>query len=205
VHGIGSDDAAVERQQGEQFGQRHDLVGAVDPPLAEHQALLAGPGADQVQRRPAVLAVERAPRGLAVDRDHALDLRGQRAQSAREAGLDGVAIEPPEDPREGVVARHAARQPQEAAQQRLLAASEPGHVDATRSAAQLATSASIMISSRSWRCALPLRGSSSSAKHARKPSMPSSPALRRQDHKHLSTPKESTYSLCDSPGLAGEN
>jgi hypothetical protein len=86
VHGIGSDDAAVERQQGEQFGQRHDLVGAVDPPLAEHQALLAGPGADQVQRRPAVLAVERAPRGLAVDRDHALDLRGQRAQRAREAG-----------------------------------------------------------------------------------------------------------------------
>jgi len=136
VHRIGGDDAALERQKREQLGQRHDLVGTVvDPPLTEHQALLAGPGADQVQGRPAVLAVERAPRGLAVDRDHALDPISQRAQIAREAGFERAGIEAAEDPREGVVARHAARQPQEAAQQRLLAASEQGHVDAARGAA----------------------------------------------------------------------
>ncbi len=79
VHGIGGDDAALQRQQGEQLGQRRDLVGpVVDPQLTEHQARLAGPGADQMQRRPTLLAVKGAARGLAGDRDHALD----RAASA---------------------------------------------------------------------------------------------------------------------------
>jgi hypothetical protein len=92
--------------------------------------------ADQVQGRPAVLAVERAPRGLAVDGDHALDLGGECAEVAREAGLERGGIEQPEDPRKGIVARHAARQAQEAAQQRLLAAAEQSHVDAAFGAAQ---------------------------------------------------------------------
>ena len=50
VHGVGGDDAAIERQQGEQRRHGRDLVRlGGDPQLAEHQARLACPGADQVQ------------------------------------------------------------------------------------------------------------------------------------------------------------
>jgi len=128
VEGIGGDDAAVQRQQSKQLRHGRDLVRSVgDPQLAEHQALLARPGADQVQRRPAGLAVERAARGLAIDRHHPLHPLGEGRQIAGEATLEGHRIEPPEDPREGVAARHPARQLEEAAQQRLLAPPEQRH------------------------------------------------------------------------------
>jgi hypothetical protein len=58
------------------------------------------------------------------------------AEVAREASLDRGGIEPPEDPRKGIVARHSARQAREAAQQRLLAVAEQSHVDAALGAAQ---------------------------------------------------------------------
>jgi hypothetical protein len=54
---------------------------------ADPQALRVGPGADQVQGRPAVLAVERAPRGLAVERGHTLGPLGESPQIVSEAGL----------------------------------------------------------------------------------------------------------------------
>ena len=44
VHRVGGDDAAVQRQQGQQLGHGRDLVRlAVDPQLAQHQALLDTP------------------------------------------------------------------------------------------------------------------------------------------------------------------
>ena len=99
VHGVGGDDAAIQRQHGQQLRHGRDLVRlALDPQLAQHQALLTRPGADQVQGRPALLAVEGAARGLAVDRDHALDQFRQGRQIAGEAGLEGHGIEQPEQP-----------------------------------------------------------------------------------------------------------
>ena len=87
--------------------------------------------------RPA-LAIEAAPGGLAVDGDDrtAPDLPGKRGDEAAEAGLECVRVEQPEDPRERVVARNAALQAQKTPQQRLLGASEQGHVDASFGAAQ---------------------------------------------------------------------
>jgi preprotein translocase subunit SecD len=137
VHGVGGHDAAFEGQQGEQLGHGRDLVGlAVDAQLAEHQALLAGPGADQMHGGLALLAVEGAARALAVDRHHALDARGERHQIAGEASLEGRGIEQAKDAREGVMARDATRQAQKAPQQRLLRAAEDRHVDAALAAGQ---------------------------------------------------------------------
>jgi hypothetical protein len=201
VQRIGGDDAAVQRQQGEQLGHDRDLVRlARDPQLAQHQALLARPGADQVQRRPAALAVEGAARGLAVDRHHALHPLRQGRQIAGEAALESRRIEQPEDPREGVVARDAARQAQEPAQQRLRAAPEQRHVDAGLGAAQGREQRDHhhLVQRGAGRC--PCAGRQ--ARQNTPETAPCRPPLqsRRQDQKHLSTQKESTNSLCDSPG-----
>jgi hypothetical protein len=116
-----------------------DLVaGAGDLLLAQHQPLFDRPGAHQVQRPAPALAVEAAPGGLAVDRNHpaVAGLGGEGGNEAAEAGLEGDRVEQPEDPREGVVARNAAFQAQKTPQQRLLGAPEQGHVNATCGAAQ---------------------------------------------------------------------
>ena len=91
-----------------------------------------------MQRPAPALAVEAAPGRLAVDGDDLTgpSLLGESRDEAAETGLEGVGIEQPEDPREGVVARDAAFQVQKAAQQRLLGAPEQGHVDAAFGAAQ---------------------------------------------------------------------
>ena len=50
AHGIQRHDAVLQGQRFEQCRDRGDLVRlAIDLTLAEHQALLTGPGADQVQ------------------------------------------------------------------------------------------------------------------------------------------------------------
>jgi hypothetical protein len=118
VHRIGGHDPALERQQRQQLGQRRALVAvAVDLALAEHEALLDRPGADQMERSASATAVERASRGLAVDRHHrstvALDPAGESSDEPAEAGLEHFRIEQPEPTREGVVAGHPTRQPQE--------------------------------------------------------------------------------------------
>ena len=139
MHRVGGDDLPVEGEQRQQLGQGLDLVAvAGDLLLAQHQPLLDRPGAHQVQRPAAALAVEAAPGGLAVDRDHLAGpgLLGERRDEAAEAGLEGIGIEQPEEPREGVVARDAALQAQKTPQKRLLGAPEQGHVDAAFSAAQ---------------------------------------------------------------------
>jgi len=94
VHGVGGDDLPLERQEGQQLGQRADLVAlAVDATLAEHQALLDRPGAHQVERSAAVLVVERAPHRFAVHRDHAagaLDLTAERPDEPAEGRFKGL-------------------------------------------------------------------------------------------------------------------
>ncbi len=133
VHRVGGHDPAVEREQ------RLDLVaGGGHFLLAQHQALPDRPGAHQVQRPAAALAVEAAPGRLAVDGDDRTGpgLLGKRRDEAAEAGLERVGIEQAEDPREGVVTRDAAFQAQQATQQWLLGAPEQRHVDAAFGAAQ---------------------------------------------------------------------
>ena len=94
-----------------------------------------------MERPLAAPAVERAPRGLAVDRHHLRarvrhDARGECGDEAGKAGLEPGRIEQPEQAREGVVARYAARQREKAPQKRLLGTAEQGHVDAALGAAQ---------------------------------------------------------------------
>src|SRR5919202_4291811 len=79
AHSVERHDAAVEMQSVEQFGNGGDLVRlAIDLALTEHQPLITGPGADQVQRAMIVATAAGAPNGLTVDRHHlALDLARQ--------------------------------------------------------------------------------------------------------------------------------
>jgi hypothetical protein len=135
VHRIGRDDATIERQERQKLGQNADFVRlAVDLALPERQPRGAGEGTDQGQRTLALPPVEGPPHGLAVDRDHAPFIRasdppGERCDVAREARLEGRGIEQPKHPRERVVARNTARQPQKPPQQRLLRPAEQRHVD----------------------------------------------------------------------------
>ena len=84
-HRIERHDGAVEIQSVEQLRDCGDLVRlAVDRALTEHQSLITGPGADQMQRAVIVAAAARAPDALAVDRHHlALDLAHQGLRPAR--------------------------------------------------------------------------------------------------------------------------
>jgi hypothetical protein len=82
-----------------------DLVGLrVGGDLPEHQAVLRGPRADQVQRRQAGAAVMRAAQRLAVNRD---DLPGQqcanRLDPRAKAGLERRRLQQPEHAPEGIV------------------------------------------------------------------------------------------------------
>ncbi|MDF3017050.1 MAG: hypothetical protein K0R44_2275, partial [Thermomicrobiales bacterium] len=122
AHGIQRHDAVVQGQRFEQRRDRGDLVRlAIDLTLAEHQALLAGPGADQVQR-PLGLA-EGAAQGFAIDRhDLAVEGLGKGLSPGGEAGLEGVRIDQHEDPPEGVVRGNAVGQGQEGPQPTHLGA-----------------------------------------------------------------------------------
>src|SRR5215204_5617644 len=104
--------SSVTMQGVEQLGDGGDLVRlAVDLALTEHQSLITGPGADQVQRAVIVAAAARAPDGFAVDRHHlALDLAHQGLRPSREASLERVRIDQHEDPPERVVRGDAVRQ-----------------------------------------------------------------------------------------------
>src|SRR4051794_7578760 len=91
AHGIQRHDAVLQGERLEQRRDRSDLVRlAIDLTLAEHQALLAGPGADQVQRPLRPAAVKGAAQRLAVDRyDLAMEDLGKGLGPGAEAGLEG--------------------------------------------------------------------------------------------------------------------
>lgn len=73
VERVCDDDGVLEVKHSQQHGHRCDLVGPdVGTDLAQHQPLLAGPGADHVQRRLVASPVERAAQNLAVDRHNPL-------------------------------------------------------------------------------------------------------------------------------------
>src|SRR4051794_5743353 len=89
AHGIQSHDAVLQGERLEQRRDPGDLVRrAIDLTLAEPQALLAGPGADQVQRPLRPAAVKGAAQRLAVDRhDLAVEDLGKGLGPSAEAGL----------------------------------------------------------------------------------------------------------------------
>ena len=93
--------------------------------------MLGGEGADQVQGRAAVLAVERAPHRLAVDRDLPRRARigpEDRPHPAQKAALEALRVDQHQHPAEGVVRGDAVRQLEEALQPVLLAAAVEGDV-----------------------------------------------------------------------------
>ena len=88
AHGIQRHDAVLQGQRLEQRRDRGDLVRlAVDLTLAKRQALLAGPGTDQVQRPLGPAAVEGSAQGLAVDRH---DFRGCPGRCCKWMGVAQV-------------------------------------------------------------------------------------------------------------------
>src|SRR3954453_13441055 len=123
-HRVERHDGAVEMQGIEQLGDGGDLVRlAIDLALTEHQPLITGPGANQVQRTMIVAAAAGAPDGLAVDRHHLTrHLTRQGLCPAREAALERVRIDQHEDSPERIVRGDTVRQVQKGLQPCLLAA-----------------------------------------------------------------------------------
>ena len=84
--------------------------------------MLAGPGADHVQRPLGTAAVEGTADGLAIDRhDLALDAITKQAGPGREAGLERVRVDEHEHPPEGIVRRDAVGQGKEGLEPRANA------------------------------------------------------------------------------------
>src|SRR3954447_4001825 len=124
AHGIQRHDAVLQGERLEQRRDRGDLVRlAIDLTLAEHQALLAGPGANQVQRPLRSAAVKGAAQRLAVDRyDLAMEDLGKGLGPSAEADLEGIRVDQHEDAPEGVVRGNAMGQGQEGLQPAQLVA-----------------------------------------------------------------------------------
>src|SRR5579872_274882 len=75
AHGVDSDDGAREVNLLEQLRNRRDLVGlCFGGDLSQGDALLAGPGADDVQGSQSLTGIMRAAAGLAVDSDEPIGL-----------------------------------------------------------------------------------------------------------------------------------
>src|SRR5215207_4606461 len=124
AHGVQRHDAVLQCELVQQFRDRCDLVRRlVNTTLAQHEALLARPGAHQVQGGSLPAAIERAPERLAIDGDHlALKAVHERADPGREPALEGIGIDEHEHTPEGIVRGNAGWQIQEGAQPCQLAA-----------------------------------------------------------------------------------
>ena len=131
THGVDRDDRPGQLQDLQQLGDGGDLVAlVVHRDLAQDQAVLGGPGADQVQRRQVAGRVEGAPQGLAVDR-HDLP-PGQLVEGpdpGDEAVVELAGIEQLEDAGEGVVGRDAIGELQEGLQPLALGPAVGGDLD----------------------------------------------------------------------------
>lgn len=137
VEGIDRHDGAVERQHLQQLGDGGDLVGlGIGGNLREHEALIAAPGADHVQRRGGARRVERSAQNLAVNRNDAAATRRKLGHEPLEAGTELLRIEQAKHPAEGVVTGHTVLQLEKTAQKFFLGAGELGHVHRVLAAAQ---------------------------------------------------------------------
>lgn len=134
VHGIGGRHPACQVKHGDEGEQGVDLVAAlVHSVLAQDQSRLAGPGADEMQRRGSASLIERPPDGLAVQGNDASGLRGglgELGHEALEGGMERRRVQQAEQARERVMARDAVLQAQHLAEQPLFGEAELGHVHA---------------------------------------------------------------------------
>ncbi len=131
MHGIGGHDAPPDIEQFQQGRHRSDLVAArLYPALSQYQFLRAPPRAQHMKRRRGACLVERTPRRLAVDRDHALARRRERGHEAREAGMERRRIKQPEQPAERIMAGYPPAKIEKLPQQWLLGLGKQRHVDA---------------------------------------------------------------------------
>lgn len=135
AHGVDGHEGALQSQALEQARDGGDLVRLVGSRLlAEHQALAAGPGRDEVKRLAALGAVVSASGGLAINGDDFRTVgfaRGgaQGLDPTEEALLEQLRVEGVHDIAQGVVAGQAVLIGQEATQERqgLLAPQADRH------------------------------------------------------------------------------
>ena len=104
--------------------------------LRQHEALIAAPGGDHVERRLAAGLVEGTTQHLAVYGDDAMAGLRKLAHELLEAGAELLRIEEAEHPREGVVARQSLFELQELSKKRFLLPREHRHVRSILPAAQ---------------------------------------------------------------------
>jgi Mg2+ and Co2+ transporter CorA len=137
IERIDGHDAALQRQHLQKPGNRRDLVRlGVGRDLAEHQALLAAPGADHVQRRLGARRVERPAQHLAVDRDDALAGFRKARHEVLKATAKLVRLQRAEHSAERVVRGQAILQNKEFPKERLLLLGKIRHLHAALTAAQ---------------------------------------------------------------------
>src|SRR5262245_11368669 len=130
AHGVDGGDGPGQLQGLQQLGHGRDLVGvALDRLLAQRQAVLLGPDADQVQAAAQGPLAGRAAHGLAVDL-HALEAAAlaDGVHPADEAVLEGPGAQGGEDAVAGVVGGDAVGQFQEALEPPPLGVAELLHV-----------------------------------------------------------------------------
>src|SRR3954465_7103372 len=85
AHGVQRHDAVLQRELVQQFRDGCDLVGRLmDATLAQHEALLARPGAHQVQGGSLPPPIKRAPKRPAIDGDR-LALKAVHERSTQAA------------------------------------------------------------------------------------------------------------------------
>jgi hypothetical protein len=137
IERVDGHDTALKPEHLQQFRHRRDLIRlGVGGNLRQHQPLLAAPGRHHVQRRLAARRVERASQHLAIDRHDTLAGLGKPRHEALETVAELLSVEQAEQPTEGIVARSAVLQLEEAAQEPQLGAGELRHVGAVFPAGQ---------------------------------------------------------------------
>jgi len=113
THGICRHDAALQRLHCQKLGHRRDLVGfGAGCDLTKQQPLTDRPGVNHVQRRLARGAIERPPKGLAVNGDHTVQALREAFHEAHGADLERLGVELAKHPTEGVMAGDAVLQAQ---------------------------------------------------------------------------------------------
>lgn len=128
AHRVKADEAALDQQRVEQFGDGPDLVAlAIDLLLPQHETVLGGIRAHQVDR-PA-RSVARAAHRLAIDRKRAAaHRRDDPAHPASERFFERARIEDAKHAVEGIVGRDAAVELQEALEPAHLVLGPDRHV-----------------------------------------------------------------------------
>ena len=137
IERVDGHDRPLQRQHLQELWHGRDLVRFhIGGDLRHHQALLATPGADHVQRRLAAGLVERTTQDFAVYRDNTLTLHRKLRHEALEHGSELIRLQSAKQPAESVVARQAVGEFEETTQVAFLRLRKQRHIDGALTAAQ---------------------------------------------------------------------